>query len=120
MMEFRLKDIDWKAVSGAIIETFRSIGRGDILLRMRVDKLFPFILYTFALAWVSIWLTYKSDQTMLKAEQNKERIKELKISYAKKTCDIAGLSRISTIESLLKESGSEVKAPEKPADRLVD
>lgn len=119
-MGFRFRDIDWKAVGSAITETLRSIGRGDILLRMRVDKLFPFILYTFALAWISIWLTYKSEQTMLKVEVNKERIKELKISHAKKTCDITGLSRISTVEELLSESGSELKAPEKPADRLAD
>ena len=73
------KEIDWKAVGNAIIETMRSIGRGDILLRMRVDKLFPFILYTFALALTSIWLSYKADQTMYRVEINKQIIENLKI-----------------------------------------
>ena len=56
---------------GVFMETVKSIGRGDILLRMRVDKLFPYILYTFALAVISIWLSYKAEITMQKVEKNK-------------------------------------------------
>ena len=110
------REIDWKAVGNAVIETLRSIGRGDILLRMRVDKLFPFILYTFALALTSIWLSYKADQTKFRVETNKKIIEDLKIDNAKKTCEIVGLTRISTVEKMLLEAGSEVKAPDKPAD----
>ena len=40
------RDIDWKGVMKAMIEIMKSIGRGDFLIRMRVDKLFPYILYT--------------------------------------------------------------------------
>ena len=112
----RWKGIDWKAVGNAALETLRSIGRGDILLRMRVDKLFPFILYTFALALTSIWLSYKADQTMYRVETNKQIIENLKIDNAKKTCEIVGLTRISTVERMLLEARSEVKAPDKPAD----
>ena len=110
------REIDWKAVGNAVIETLRSIGRGDILLRMRVDKLFPFILYTIALALTSIWLSYKADQTMFRVETNKKIIEDLMIDNAKKTCEIVGLTRISTVEKMLLEAGSEVKAPDKPAD----
>ena len=110
------REIDWKAVGNAVIETLRSIGRGDILLRMRVDKLFPFILYTFALALTSIWLSYKADQTMFRVETNKKIFEDLKIANAKKTCEKVGLTRISTVEKMLLEAGSEVKAPDKPAD----
>lgn len=117
-MKFSIKDIDWKAAGSAFLETVRSIGRGDILLRMRVDKLFPYILYTFALAWISIWLSYKVEQTMLTVEQNKKTIEQLKINHSKKTCEIVGLTRISTVEKMLLEAGSQVKAPDKPADRL--
>jgi len=111
-----LKNIDWKAVGSATIETLKSIGRGDILLRMQVHKLFPYILYTFALAWLSIWLSYKAEKTMYRVEVNKEIIENLKIDNATKTCDIVSLTRISTIEKMLTETGSEVRTPEKPAD----
>ena len=113
-----LKSIDWKAVWNAFIETLRSIGRGDILIRMQVHRLFPYILYLFALAWLSIWLSYKVEKTMYRVEVNKDIIENLKIDNANKTCEIVSLTRISTIEKLLEETGSEVKAPEKPADKI--
>ena len=113
-----LKSIDWKAVWKAFIETLRSIGRGDILIRMQVHRLFPYILYLFALAWLSIWLSYKVEKTMYRVEVNKDIIENLKIDNANKTSEIVSLTRISTIEKLLEETGSEVKAPEKPADKI--
>ena len=109
------KDIDWKAVWKAFIEILKSIGRGDILIRMRVDKLFPYILYTFFLGIVSIWLSYKAEKTMHMVEVNKERIESLKYENANKNCEIIGLSRISTVETMLKEAESDVTIPEKPA-----
>lgn len=105
-------------IGKAVIETLKSISRGDIVLRMRMDKLFPFILYLFILAWISIWLSYMIDQTMLRMENNKSIIKVLEIDNAKKTFDIVELSRISTVGKILEEMGSKVKAPDKPADKL--
>ena len=113
-----IKSIDWRAVWKAFIETLRSIGRGDILIRMQVHRLFPYILYLFALAWLSIWLSYKVEKTMYRVEVNKDIIENLKIDNANKTCEIVSLTRISTIEKLLEETGSEVKTPEKPADKI--
>jgi len=113
-----LKSIDWRAVWKAFIETLRSIGRGDILIRMQVHRLFPYILYLFVLAWLSIWLSYKVEKTMYRVEVNKDIIENLKIDNANKTCEIVSLTRISTIEKLLEETGSEVKTPEKPADKI--
>ena len=109
------KNIDWKAVWKAFIEILKSIGRGDILIRMRVDKLFPYILYTFFLGIVSIWLSYKAENTMHMVEVNKERIESLKYENANKNCEIIGLSRISTVETMLKEAESDVTVPDKPA-----
>lgn len=103
---------------GVIMETVKSIGRGDILLRMRVDKLFPYILYTFFLAVLSIWLSYKAEITMQKVEHNKKTIENLKIDNVNKTCDIISLTRISTVESMLESTGSEIRAPKKPAYRI--
>jgi len=114
-MGFSLKDIDWKAVLSATVETLKSIGRGDILLRMRVDKLFPYILYTFFLAWLSIWLSYKAEKTMYRVEVNKEIIENLKIDNANKTCEIVSLTRISTVEKMLEDADSKITTPEKPA-----
>lgn len=108
-------NIDWKAVLRTLKEILKSVGRGDFLERMRVDKLFPYILYTVFIGIVSIWLSYKAEKTMLRVEVNKDRIESLKYAHANKTCEIIGLSRISTVEKMLEESGSELRIPERPA-----
>lgn len=112
------KNISWKGILKGIIETLKSIGRGDILIRMQVHRLFPYILYMFLIAWISIWLSYKVEKTMYRVEVNKKIIENLKIDNANKTCEIVSLTRISTVESMLEDAGSDVKAPEKPADRI--
>ena len=94
----------------------RSIISGDILLRMRVDRLFPYILYAFVLGWLSIWMSYRMEQTMIIVERNRKELESLKIYHAQKTCEYVGFDRISTIETMLEYKGSEIKAPEKPAD----
>ena len=49
---------------------------------------------------------------------NKKKIENLKIENLEKTCKIISLTKISTIEKMLDEHGSEVKAPQKPAYRI--
>ncbi len=97
----------------------KSIISGDILLRLRVDKLFPYILYAFVLGWLSIWMSYKMEQTMTLAEKTRKELEAMKIYHAQKTCEYVGFDRISTVENMLEEKGSEVKAPEKPADIIL-
>ncbi len=94
----------------------KSIISGNILITLGVDRLFPYILYAFLLGWLSIWMSYKMEQTMTLAEKSSRELETLKIYHAQKTCEYVGLDRISTVEMMLKEKGSEVKAPEKPAD----
>lgn len=96
----------------------KSIISGDILLLLRVDKLFPYILYAFALGWISIFLSYKMEQTLSVVEKNRAELETLRIYHAQKTCEYVGLGRISTVEEMLRNAGSEVKTPEKPADVL--
>jgi len=111
-------NISWKKIGHAVKEFFLSLGRGDLLTRLRVDKLLPYILYLFLLGCISIWMSYHAEQTMLKVQKNNETIKTLKIYNAQKTYEIVSLNRIATVERMLEELGSEVKAPEKPADVL--
>ncbi len=100
----------------AVTGIFKSIIRGDIILRLKMDRLFPYILYLFVLGWISILMSYEMEQTLIRAEKNKKELETLKIYHAQKTCEYVSFDRISTIESMLKEKGSGVKAPEKPAN----
>ena len=112
------KNIRWVAIGKAIGTFFYSLGRGDLLIRMRGDKALPYILYAFILGCISIWMSYKTEQTMLTAQKNKEVIRTLKIYNAQMTYELVGLDRRSTVETMLEEMGSKVQAPQKPADIL--
>ena len=103
-------------IAGSFKSIVKSIISGDILLLLRVDKLIPYILYAFMLGWVSIFMSYKMEQTLRVVEKNRVELETLKIYHAHKTCEYVGLDRISTVEEMLKNTGSDVKAPEKPAD----
>ncbi len=102
----------------AFMNIIKSIVSGDILLKMRVDRLFPFILYLVVLGWLNIWMNYKMEQTMILAERNRAELETLKIYHAQKTCEYVGLDRISTVETMLEAKGSELEAPQKPAYRI--
>jgi hypothetical protein len=55
---------------------------------------------------------------MLIREKNKTTLETLKIFKAQKVCEIVSLDRISTVETMLEELGSDIKQPDKPADIL--
>ena len=112
------REIRWKAIGKAVGAFIVSLGRGDLLLRMRVDKALPYILYVFILGCISIWMSYMTEQTMLKVQKNNETIKTLKIHNAQMTYELVGIDRLTTVESMLEGMGSNVKAPSKPADIL--
>ena len=111
-------NISWKKVGSAIKEFFISLGRGDLLTRLRVDRALPYILYLFLLGCISIWLSYHAEQTMLRVQKNNDRIKTLKIEHAQKTYELVSLERIATVEKMLEDAGSKVTSPEKPSDVL--
>ena len=94
----------------------KSILRGDILLLLRVDRFLPVILFLFLLGLINIFLNYKIEQTMVKVERNKVILEEYKIYHAQKTYEFVKLGRMSTVQKMLEEGGSEVTAPVKPAE----
>jgi hypothetical protein len=96
----------------------KAIVNGDILLLLRADRLFPYIIWFCILGWLSIWMSYKAEQTMTQVERNRRELETLKIHHAQKTCEYVGMDRISTIEQLLIENKSEVRVPEKPASLI--
>ena len=118
MEEVQEKESKWKKVGTAIKEILKAIGHGDVLLRLRVDKYLPHILYAFALSMISIFLSYKAEQTMVIREKNKETLETLRIYCAQKTSDIVSLNRSSTVETMLEDLGSDLRQPEKPAYRI--
>lgn len=108
----------WKAAANAVKEFIVALGKGDLVLRMRVDRAFPYILWTFFLGCISIWWSYMTEQTMLKVEKNEDILKTLETDHAQKVYELVRMDKIGTVEDMLDEMGSKVQPPEKPADIL--
>lgn len=107
-----------KRISSFIKNSFIAILQGEFLIRIRCDKYFMHIIYTFFLIWMMIFIGMKVENTLVKVEKNKERLNEMKIYHAQKTVQLVSLNRITVVDKLLSGNGSEVTLPNKPADRL--
>lgn len=121
MMErkrMNIKSIDWSKIGNAAKEILISIGQGNFLIRMKVHKLFPYILVLFIIGCANIWLSYEVEQAALRVEKNKKELETLKIYHSHLNGEIVELNRISTVETMLQQMGSEVRIPDKPADRI--
>lgn len=92
--------------------------KGEFLLRLHVSKYFIHIIYTFFLFWVSIWLSLKIEKTLTRVEENRKALQDIEIYHAQKTVELAGMGRMSKIEDMLRDKGSELTIPNKPADRI--
>ncbi len=104
----------WSWLRNAVLATLK----GELLLRLHVSRYFIHIIYTFFLFWVSIWLSLKIEKTLTRVEDNRKALADIEIYHAQKTVELAGLSKMSTVQTMLEESGSKLTMPEKPADRL--
>lgn len=113
LRKWKLSDITtWikNAVAAAI--------EGKLLLRAHADRYFIHIIYSFCLLWLSIWLSLKVEKTLTRVEENRRVLSDIEIYHTQKTVELAGYSRLSTIRAMLKDAGSNLDMPAKPADRI--
>ena len=102
-------------IAAFLTNGFKAVIKGEFLLRLKVDKLFPHIVYTFAIFMLTIWLSIKIDATLSEVERNKTVLNDLEIYHAEKTNELVRLNRFSTVQENLAKTGSSVTVPEKPA-----
>ena len=110
----------FKAIWSFVKNSFVSILQGKLLLRLKVDKYFPQIVYVFFLLCVAIWASLKTDYSMNKVEDNKKIIEDLDIVYTMKKYEIESRNDRRTISKTLKELGSELQESDKPAYRIKE
>lgn len=113
-----MKRIEWSRAGEVIRNSIDAIARGELLIRLKVNKYFVHIIWFFFLMTIMIWANVKIEGTMLTMQRNKTKIENLKIFHGQTVCELEEMKRINTIEDLLKDKGSKVGIPEKPADVL--
>lgn len=101
-----------------IVNILKATMRGELLLSLKIDKIFMHITYLFVVVWFTIYISLKIEQTLTRVERNSAVLEDLRIYHAQKTGELAGFDRISTIEKMLKDSGSKTGLPEKPATHI--
>ena len=114
------KHLTWKVQDIGVFlkNSAKAVLKGEFLLRLNVSRYFIHIVYTFFLFAMTIWISMMIENTMTQVEHNKKVLKELSIANSQKTFDVVSLSSRASIDNLLKESGSVVTEPEKPATML--
>lgn len=110
----------WKIqdVGRLMKESVKAILHGQFLLRLNIGRYFIHIVWTFFLFGMLIWFSLGVDSTLAKVEKNQTAIKELEIEHANLEFELRTLNRRAALEEMLKESGSKVTEPQKPATVL--
>lgn len=114
------KERKWRIsdVGRALVNSFVAVVQGQFLLRLKVDKVFLQVAWTFFLFAMFILFGLGVDVTLSKVERNKKELQELEILHTQKRYELITLNRRSTVSQLLRENGSPVAEPEKPAATL--
>lgn len=110
----------WKIqdVGRLLKESVKAILHGQFLLRLNIGRYFIHIVWTFFLFGMLIWFSLGVDGTLAKVEKNQAAIKELEIEHANLEFELRTLNRRAALEDMLKQSGSKVTEPQKPATVL--
>ena len=121
-MKGQEKERKWRLsdIGRAIVNSMVAIAKGQFILRLKVDKYFLQVIWTFFLFAMFILFGLGVDVTLSKVENNKQRLQELEILHTQKRYELISLSRRSTVGRLLKENGSQVTEPQKPAATLQE
>ena len=119
-MKGQEKERKWRIsdIGRAIVNSVVAILKGQFLLRLKVDKYFLQVAWTFFLFAMFILFGLGVDVTLSKVEDNKKQLQELEILHTQKRYELITLGRRSTVTRLLKDCGSEVTEPVKPATIL--
>ncbi len=88
---------------------------GQFLSRMRMTGQWMFILYLFVLVIIYISINLGVARTQLTQRRNQRELKNLKADYTSKMAKLQYSSKQGEIELRLKDMGSKVQKPAKPA-----
>lgn len=104
-----------KRFFSAFIGGIKAMLMGQLLLKLKIERFFIHILYTFLMFWLAILCSMMVQNTLVEIEKNKAIISEMKIYHAQKTLQLVKMGRLETVEQQLSRRGSKVASPEKPA-----
>ena len=96
----------------------KAIAKGELMLSLNIGQYFIHVIWMFFLITMFIWFNLGVDNTLAEVEKNKLTLKELQTQNSALEFRLKSIVRRSTLEEMLRQSGSEVQEPENAAVRL--
>lgn len=109
-----------KRVLKYIAEFFVMVFKGQLIMNMHLERKFTQIAYTICLLIVIVLAGLVVDSQLVKVESNNRKLHDLEIIHTQKSYEYQRLYRQSTVSGMLRERGSAVDKPSKPAINLVE
>lgn len=101
----------WMSARNITIATVR----GELPLRLKLDKILPQILVLAAVMSLSIFLNLHFEKTMVVREENKVKIKDLEIKLMQEEINLAKAQEQVSIDKALAAKKMELGRPQRPA-----
>jgi len=85
--------------------------KGKLLLRLRVDRYLPQIIFFFLCAATYIGLSIGIESVLHEREENTKILDKLNSIHIETSCKLTSLYSVCQVEDLLTEMGSELRIP---------
>lgn len=106
---------DWKKIGKTTLEAVKAIFKGELLLRLKIDKWIPQILVLVVAIVASVLVQLKIDEAKVRRERTREELKNATIVYDERVCELAQISTVRSIPVLIESNKVNMAAPSKPA-----
>lgn len=107
-----------KKILSAIVRGLRHLLNGEVLADFKVGHYLPQIFCVVVTISLYIVLGIFIDATLSTVEKNKLTIEDLKIELSLKTKTYTAQRKLENVERVLRECGTEIGLPKKPAKRI--
>lgn len=100
--------------------TVQSIFAGTFLLRLHITGHFAEILVCIMIAFFSIWVSMRIDNTLTQVKKNDAVLKEQRYQIDVRQYKLNRLDSRIQVEKSLENMGSDLRQPQKPATRITE
>lgn len=108
----------FKKVLNFLGNSLKAILQGKFLLRLGVARYLGQVLYVFLLIVAIIWISLKIDSTLMKVENNKALLKDLRTVATIKRFELEKRNSRDVTLEMLRSHGSKLRQSEIPASRI--
>lgn len=97
---------------------FSAMLRGRLLLRLKVDKYLPQIIFFFMCAVAYIGLSIGIESVLHEREENVKILNKLSSIHVEMSCKLTSLYSVCQVEDMLIKMGSDLRIPKDKATEL--